>query len=59
MRQGSTKFKPNGDVAYTNRKTAEQPKPKVKYIELKLSSQSVDSEYETERQPKTSVAESE
>ncbi|XP_050328761.1 mast/stem cell growth factor receptor Kit [Bactrocera neohumeralis] len=58
VRQGSTKFKPNGDVAsYTNRETAEQPKPKVKYIELKLSTQSVDSEYETERQPKTSVAE--
>lgn len=58
VRHGSTKFKPNGDVSYANREKAEQTKPKVKYIELKLSSQSVDSECETERQPKTSIAES-
>ncbi|XP_011177197.1 receptor-type tyrosine-protein kinase FLT3 [Zeugodacus cucurbitae] len=57
VRQGSSKFKPNGSVTYANREQAEQPKPKVKYIELKLSTQSVDSECETERQPKTSVAE--
>ncbi|XP_012158328.1 fibroblast growth factor receptor 3 [Ceratitis capitata] len=58
VRQSSTKFKPNGHVPYANQdQESEQSKPKVKYIELKLSTQSVDSEFETERQPKTSVAE--
>ncbi|XP_036320282.1 vascular endothelial growth factor receptor 3-like [Rhagoletis pomonella] len=58
VRQAATKFKANGNISsnYASREQS-QSKTKVKYIELKLSTQSVDSGSETSRQPKASVAE--
>ncbi|XP_053948851.1 receptor-type tyrosine-protein kinase FLT3 [Anastrepha ludens] len=58
VRQASAKVKANGSVNnYASCNQAQPDKPKVKYIELKLSTQTLDSESETERQPKASVAE--